>query len=377
MPTLVITSDPPKIAVFGESIITARARDASGQPVPAGRVIELGTNIGLLLETAPETDSQGIARTRLRGDGRVGTARVSGQLRGSSASAVLDVAIGEGVTVDVRAQPAAVVRRGASTITVRASRGDGSTIPGGTRVALASTLGTITPNDLPLDSFGVATATFTAGATDGTAEITASIAGEGEGRVLVIVGGDPSISLEAAPSSIPTDGRAELFAVVSDPSGAPLAGAEVELTTTLGSIEGPRPRTDNAGIARSALLAAGASGEARVAARVVGTQAHAMVAVQLGASVRLSLTANPQTISSTGEALLGIAVVGPNGEAMAGLTVDLTTTAGALGTSTLTTNSLGLATSSLRANGFVGVVRVSATARGTSASDSVDIVVQP
>jgi hypothetical protein len=168
-----------------------------------------------------------------------------------------------------------------------------------------------------------------------------------------------------------------LFAVVSDPGGAPLAGAEVEVTTTRGAIQGARPRTDNAGIARSALLGTGEPGEARVTARVVGTEARATVVVQLGSSIRVSLTANPQTISSNGEALLGIAVVGPDGGAMAGVAVDLATTAGVLGNTTVTTDSLGLATSSLRANGFVGTARVSATIRGSSARDSVDIVVRP
>jgi hypothetical protein len=235
----------------------------------------------------------------------------------------------------------------------------------------------VAPNDVPLDSFGIATATFTAGANSGTAQITARIAGEGEGQGFVVVGGDPSISLQAAPSSIPADGRAELFAMVSDPSGAPIAGAEIEVATTRGSVVGARPRTDDAGIARSALVGTGEAGEARVTARVVGTEASATAIVQLGGDLRLSLNANPQTISAGGEALLGIAVVGPDGAARAGVVVDLSTTGGLLGSSTVTTNNLGLATSSLRANGFVGTARVSAAARGTMAADSVDIVVGP
>lgn len=376
MATLTITANPPDIATFGETILTLRAREASGAAVAAGRVISLTTTLGVLLDPAPQTDSLGVATTRLRGDGRSGVARVAALLNGSEARASLDLPVGQGVQVDVRAQPAAVPRRGTSALTIRAARGDGSSFPAGTRVTLTTNIGSVVPADVALDGLGVAAATFTAASAVGTAEIVASIPGSGEGRVFVVVGGEPTISLSAAPSSIAANGRSELLAFVADPAGAPVVGAEVQLSTTLGRIEGSQPRTDNTGLVRSLLVGDGTRGQARVTARVTGTAAADEVVVRLGDGVRLSLSANPGTITSNGESLLGVAVVGPDGAAVANAAVDLSTNAGTLSATTVSTSTLGVAQSTLRANGFSGVARVTATLRGTTTSDSVDVIVQ-
>lgn len=91
--TLTISASPSEItSVNGTSTITAVARRADGRPVLPGTEVRFDTTLGTI-DSVVATDESGVARATLRGDGRLGTARVTAST-GSVRTEPLEIAVG-------------------------------------------------------------------------------------------------------------------------------------------------------------------------------------------------------------------------------------------------------------------------------------------
>jgi PKD repeat protein len=91
--TLTITASPLEIAASGTASVTVIATRASGGgPVTPGTEIRLSTTLGTIDEVVT-TDTSGVARATLRGNGRSGTAKITAS-SGAAAPVTIDVKVG-------------------------------------------------------------------------------------------------------------------------------------------------------------------------------------------------------------------------------------------------------------------------------------------
>lgn len=74
--TLTISANPTIIEANGQAEVTVLARKADGTPVNPGTQIFLSSTLGSIEEVVP-TDPDGVAKSTLVGDGRIGTATVT------------------------------------------------------------------------------------------------------------------------------------------------------------------------------------------------------------------------------------------------------------------------------------------------------------
>lgn len=104
--TISLSASPARIdSINGSTTVVATVLRANGQPVNPGTQVRFSTNLGRIDEVV-ETDSSGTARATLRGDGRLGTAKVRATTGNVATPAELDVEIGRPArTVTLQANP--------------------------------------------------------------------------------------------------------------------------------------------------------------------------------------------------------------------------------------------------------------------------------
>ncbi len=124
--TLTISANPSSVqSANGTSTITVIARRANGTPVNPGTEVRFDTTLGTI-DTVATTDSSGVARATLRGDGRLGKATVRAS-SGVATAVTVDVEVGAPArTIVLQANPTTLSQTG-GTVTllalVRDSRG--------------------------------------------------------------------------------------------------------------------------------------------------------------------------------------------------------------------------------------------------------------
>ena len=179
-----------------------------------------------------------------------------------------------------------------------------------------------------------------------------------------------SITLTASSNAIPASGTAQLVAYVLEQSGTPPhPGTQVIFTTNLGLVEPAEATTDINGRAIATFRGNGQNGTATINALsgAASTAAAASsnngntttpatnnssgpvrIAVGTGAVGRITLTANPTTISANGgSAVVSANVVDLNGNALSGAPVSFATSAGVLSGSLVNTDTNGNAVTTL------------------------------
>jgi len=82
---LLISAEPAKIGINGTSTITVIGRKPDGQPLNPGTEVRMTTNLGRIEPTIVEIRN-GTATATLRGDGRLGIAKVTASTGGSGSS---------------------------------------------------------------------------------------------------------------------------------------------------------------------------------------------------------------------------------------------------------------------------------------------------
>ncbi len=161
-----------------------------------------------------------------------------------------------GTILRVSAYPTQIGKIGRSTITVSAYRSTGNPVNPGTEIRLSSTLGTIDPVAYTSDS-GQATAVLQGTGRVGTATVSAFSGGVDPVTIDIAIGElAASMSFQVTPSSVAeTGGVLELLALVRDDVSQPLAGAQVNFRSEVGTLAsgGRFITTDADGEARDTL----------------------------------------------------------------------------------------------------------------------------
>lgn len=182
--SLLLTAAPPAIPLEGSTMLTVQAREANGDPA-VGVTVRLTTTLGSLANPQPVTTNVGIAETTLRAGATAGRAVVTAEVEGGVGPARVEVSIGEGISLRISADPAAIGPTGATAISILALQANGTAVPTGTQVELTSTLGRL-DNDRPAtDALGLARTTLRADGRTGDARVTASVSGGAPSTVVV------------------------------------------------------------------------------------------------------------------------------------------------------------------------------------------------
>ena len=222
--TLTVTASPTQISLSSDgSLITVTGFKPDGNPLNPGSQVNLATDLGVLDATVVEIGDNGRASTRLRPDGRPGTATVTASLTAGDAMAMAAVQIGEdGIqpTLAITASPNRINIEQESTISVIARNVDGSFLSGG-RVRLRSTLGQLDDENVVTNAAGEAETTLRPSGRSGTADVSGSVESSMEATTQVTII-QTQLILTANPGTIDINDL--------DPAmdtGAPLDTAEI------------------------------------------------------------------------------------------------------------------------------------------------------
>jgi adhesin/invasin len=171
-----------------------------------------------------------------------------------------------------------------------------------------------------------------------------------------------TITLTASASTLPIGGSTTILALVVRSSGAaPHSGTQVSFTTNLGSVTPAQASTDVNGRVLVTFNAGNQSGTATINATSGGattgtttttgsTTTTGAVKIAIGAAAvgRVVLSANPASVSSFGgSTTITAAVVDTNGNALGGVPVTFTSTAGSLSQGVVNTDQNGNAQTTL------------------------------
>jgi adhesin/invasin len=172
-------------------------------------------------------------------------------------------------------------------------------------------------------------------------------------KVPLLAPAGSTITLTASTNALPANGATDIIAQVLEAAGTPPhSGTLITFTTTLGVIEPSEARTDIGGRVVVKFRAGGSNGNATIVASsggaTTGTNGAIKIAVGTAAVGSVRLGANPSTVSANGGvATITAGVVDINGNALIGVPVSFSTTAGALGSSLVNTDASGTAQTAL------------------------------
>lgn len=185
-----------------------------------------------------------------------------------------------------------------------------------------------------------------------------------------------TITLSTATSALGFNGTADVSAQVLEAAGTPPhSGTHITFSTNLGSVDPAEVQTDVNGRATTRFFAGTSSGIASIIATSGGASVAAANAVKIAvgsAAVNgIVASANPGTVSSRGgTSTISAKVTDAGGNALAGVPVTFTTTAGSLSASVSNTNSLGIATSILSTNRTADVTATAGVTTSTTTPPS-------
>ncbi len=261
-----------------------------------------------------------------------------------------------GSILSLSANPTKIGLNGSSTITVVGRKPDGNPLNPGTEIRLSSDLGTLSPSIVEVDSGGRATATLRGDGRSGPAKITAATA-DATVEATIQIGESaetkPTVLVSVNPSVIPTTGFSDITVIARNSDGSPASDQRVILTTNLGNLTNPNPRTGADGRATSRLEAEGQSGTATVTA-ILGSSDPATATVDIR-GLNLVLQANPASIQrpASGDTrevpvTLTATVTDFEGDPVQGITVSFQSERGTIRpTGSVDTNAQGIATVTL------------------------------
>ncbi len=186
-----------------------------------------------------------------------------------------------------------------------------------------------------------------------------------------------TITLSSTTVIVQANGTTEIRATVLEQAGTPVQnGTTVTFSTTLGVLAPFEARTLN-GVASVQFLGNGQSGKASIKAISGGAASQALeISVGAGATGRVSLTANPTSVPSTGGTTTITALVtDASGNPLGGVPVTFATTAGTFSSPVVNTDTTGRAITNLTTSREASVT---ATAGATTSSPvTISISVRP
>jgi len=280
--TLTLSATPTSITLGGQSQIVAQVQ-ATGGASRAGVLVVLATNLGQLDDLQLTTDANGRATTTLRAGSAGGVARVTGTA-GGSATASTEVRMGLDRTLTLEVAPATITGSQVATVNAFAFEGTGAPVPAGTVVTLTTDRGQLGSTAVATSPQGTASTTLRAAGATGTAHLTASLAGGPTATAAATLLASPpsgtTLRITVNPPTATASGSTTVTVLVATASGAPVLGAEVSLTTTIGTLDDSRLQTGTSGLAATTLRGDGRRGTATVVATLAGTTTNARLTVR-------------------------------------------------------------------------------------------------
>ncbi len=168
-------------------------------------------------------------------------------------------------------------------------------------------------------------------------------------KVPLLAPSGSTITLTASTNALASNGSPDIIAQVFEGSGTPPhSGTHVTFTTTLGTIEPTEPVSNVSGRVVVKFLAGRVHGTETITASSGGgsTGADGAVTIAVGSDGvgRITLTANPTTISANGRLSTVTAnVVDINGNSLPLVPVSFATSAGVLSSAVVNTDAIGFA----------------------------------
>lgn len=150
---------------------------------------------------------------------------------------------------DLQVIPDAVTVKPNESTTVTVTYRQGGSPTANAAIDLAATLGTVDPATVTTDASGRATSTFTAGAQNGQATVSATptSGGTSHGEARIHVDGEVEVTLQAVPASVGDIPQTSMIQGRVVMAGSPLPDVPVHLTTTAGGFDVPAVSTDASG----------------------------------------------------------------------------------------------------------------------------------
>jgi len=330
---IVLTANPTSINADGTSSskITATVTDSKGGPVNPGTSITFSTNLGSFSNgqktyTVPTPDATGVVAVSLIAGTTAGSATVTATASGVTQSVTVTFIGAVVASISVTATPNSLTADGTSTSQIRAYVKDaqGNPIADGEKITFTLTSGTGTLSATSATTVGgYATVTYTASKTPGQATIQAMASNNVYGTVSITLtsGGTASITLAAAPVSIPANGSSSsaITATLRDSAGkAVVKGTAVTFSTTLGTLSGTSVTTpDDTGVVTVSLIAGTTPGTATVTAQS-GSVSQSVPVKFTGPPAAITVSATPQTLVADGKTTSSVkaTVVDVNGNAV-------------------------------------------------------------
>jgi hypothetical protein len=178
-----------------------------------------------------------------------------------------------GSTITLTVAATALPVNGSTQLIAQVIEASGTPPHSGTEITFTTSLGTIEPSTASTDASGRAIVTFKAGASNGTATITAisggaSVSGNNAVKIAIGTAAVGHVNVSASPASIPAiGGTSTIIANVVDINGNALTNALVNFSTSAGSLSSTATNTDQSGVAQTKLTT---SVQATVTASVGG-----------------------------------------------------------------------------------------------------------
>jgi hypothetical protein len=174
---LTVRADPPAIPADGvsTSIVTALVSDAHHNTVPDGTMVTFHTSLGVIGPGSVPTQA-GIALATLHSVTKPGEARVTVQVGDLTRRVTVSFVAVTPAHLSVTANPTSIPADGVSTSTITALVSDENnrTVPDGTLVTFATSLGVLGPATVKTQN-GIAAATLHSSTTVGTAMVTVEV----------------------------------------------------------------------------------------------------------------------------------------------------------------------------------------------------------
>lgn len=225
-----------------------------------------------------------------------------------------------GSTISLSADKTVLPLGGETAVRAVVTESAGTPVHNGTTVTFQTTVGSFNPVEAKTIN-GIATTTFLAGMSSGTAQIHAFSGGartgsgnSSAGGVTVKIGAAAAtgtISMSATPSSVSqSGGTVTISALVFDEANNPLPGVNVQFVTSTGSLSATTATTDSSGIARTQLSTTQTATVTAIAGAAKGE-----VRVEVSAAPGATITVSPESPIAGAPAAVTVATTAANASA--------------------------------------------------------------
>jgi len=285
-----------------QALVTATVKDTAGNNIADGTFVSFTTTAGTLSSASAST-TNGVAKVNLTSATLVGVATITATAGGFSRTAVVTFIPGSVSAIAVGANPNNLTADGKSTSVIRAqvTDGQGNAVADGEVISFSVFAGSGNLSAPTAETKGgVATVTYTASNTPGTATVraTSTNGAVSDTTLTLIQASVGSVTVTSLSTSIVANGTSNttIRATVKDTSGNNIAdGTFVSFTTSAGSLSAPTASTTN-GIASVILFSPTIVGSATITAASGGATSNVTVQFVPGPAASLTLDAFPNNI---------------------------------------------------------------------------------